>query len=127
MLMESVAGNINILQKLKALGVLIAIDDFGSGASSLAYLRDFPIDTLKICQSFVLNLPHNNDDSAIASAVLNLAQGMNLSSVAEGVENQQQATFLRERNCDYIQGFLFSKPLPAEELEKLLRKGGSLG
>lgn len=127
MLMESVAVNISKLEKLKALGVFIAIDDFGTGASSLSYLKDFPIDTLKICQSFVLNLPHDNDDSAIACAVLSLAQGMNLSSVAEGVENQQQASFLRERNCNYIQGYLFSKPLPVEELEKLLRRGGSLG
>lgn len=127
MFMDSVAGNISKLEKLKALGVLIAIDDFGSGASSLAYLKDFPVDTLKICQSFVLNLPHNNDDNAIASAVLSLAQDMSISSVAEGVENQQQATFLRERRCDYIQGYLFSKPLPVEELEQLLHKGGSLG
>jgi diguanylate cyclase (GGDEF)-like protein/PAS domain S-box-containing protein len=127
MFIDSVPENIKKLQKLKSLGVLIAIDDFGSGASSLSYLRDFPIDTLKICQSFVLNLPHSNDDSAIASAVLTMAQGMHISSVAEGVENQQQASFLRERNCDYIQGYLFSKPLPVEELEKLLRKGGSLG
>ena len=127
MFMDSGVGNVSKLERLKALGVLLAIDDFGSGASSLAYLKDFPVDTLKICQSFVLNLPHNDDDNAIASAVLSLAQGMSLSSVAEGVENQQQAAFLRERNCDYIQGFLFSKPLPADELEMLLRKGGSLG
>lgn len=125
MFMDSAAGNINTLKKLKALGVLIAIDDFGSGASSLAYLKDFPVDTIKICQSFVLNLPHNHDDSAIARAVLGLAQDMSLSSVAEGVENHQQADFLRARRCDYIQGYLYSKPLPVEELGHLLR-GGSL-
>jgi len=123
MFMESAAGDVNKLMQLKALGVSLAIDDFGSGASSLAYLKDFPVDTLKICQSFVLNLPHNNDDSAIASAVLGLAQAMNFTSVAEGVENAQQADFLRERRCDYFQGFLFSKPLPVEELDLLLNGG----
>jgi diguanylate cyclase (GGDEF)-like protein/PAS domain S-box-containing protein len=121
MFMESIESNVSTLDKLKALGVSIAIDDFGSGASSLAYLKNFPVDTLKICQSFVVNLPYDTDDGAIASAVLGLAQGMNLSSVAEGVENVQQADFLRERRCDYIQGYLYSKPLPVEELEILLR------
>jgi len=120
MFMDSATGDVNKLTQLKALGVSLAIDDFGSGASSLAYLKDFPVDTLKICQSFVLNLPHNNDDSAIASAVLGLAQAMNFTSVAEGVENAQQADFLRERRCDYFQGFLFSKPLPVDELNLLL-------
>ena len=120
MFMDSAAGDANKLMQLKALGVSLAIDDFGSGASSLAYLKDFPVDTLKICQSFVLNLPHSNDDSAIASAVLGLAQAMNFTSIAEGVENDQQANFLRERRCDYFQGFLFSKPLPVEELDLLL-------
>ncbi|HEY3328135.1 MAG TPA: EAL domain-containing protein [Novimethylophilus sp.] len=122
-LMEKVEENIRQLNELKALGVTIALDDFGSGASSLAYLKDFPVDSVKICQSFVLNLPHSDDDSAIASAVLGLAQGMRLTSVAEGVENEQQAAFLRERRCDYLQGYLFSKALPAEEMEHLLRSG----
>lgn len=120
MFMDSATADANKLTQLKALGVSLAIDDFGSGASSLAYLKDFPVDTLKICQSFVLNLPHNNDDSAIASAVLGLAQAMNFTSVAEGVENAQQADFLRERRCDYFQGYLFSKPLPVEDLNQLL-------
>ena len=119
--MEKVEENIRQLNELKALGVTIALDDFGSGASSLAYLKDFPVDSVKICQSFVLNLPHSDDDSAIASAVLGLAQGMRLTSVAEGVENEQQAAFLRERHCDYLQGYLFSKALPAAEMEHLLR------
>ncbi|OIQ80045.1 cyclic di-GMP phosphodiesterase Gmr [mine drainage metagenome] len=126
MFIDSGASNIRRLEQIKALGVLIAIDDFGSGASSLSYLKDFPIDTIKICQSFVLNLAYNREDQAIASAVLNLAQGLNMSSVAEGVETSAQADFLRAGRCDYIQGFLYSKPLPAEELERLLRHGGSL-
>lgn len=121
MFMDSATGDANKLIQLKALGVSLAIDDFGSGASSLAYLKNFPVDTLKICQSFVLNLPHDNDDSAIASAVLGLAQAMNFTSVAEGVENDAQANFLRERRCDFFQGFLFSKPLPVDELNLLLK------
>jgi diguanylate cyclase (GGDEF)-like protein/PAS domain S-box-containing protein len=125
MFMDSATSDVNKLTQLKALGVSLAIDDFGTGASSLAYLKDFPVDTLKICQSFVLNLPHNNDDNAIASAVLGLAQAMNFTSIAEGVENAQQADFLRERRCDYFQGYLFSKPLPVEELDLLL-SGGKL-
>ncbi|GBG13215.1 diguanylate cyclase [Novimethylophilus kurashikiensis] len=120
-LMDRVEENIRQLHELKALGVTIALDDFGSGASSLGYLKDFPVDSVKICQSFVLNLPHSDDDSAIASAVLGLAQGMRLTSVAEGVENEAQANFLKERRCDYLQGYLFSKAVPPEELEHLLR------
>ena len=119
-LMENVETNVSQLQQLKALGVSIAIDDFGTGASSLAYLKDFPVDSVKLCQSFVLNLPHNDDDKAIASAVISLAQGLRLISVAEGVENEQQAAFLRENKCDYLQGFLFSKAMPAEDMEHLL-------
>jgi diguanylate cyclase (GGDEF)-like protein/PAS domain S-box-containing protein len=127
MFMDSAAGNIDTLKRFKALGVSIALDDFGSGASSLAYLKDFPVDTIKICQSFVDNLPHNNGDSAITRALLNLAQDLSLSSVAEGVENRQQAEFLRERSCDYIQGYLYSKPLPVDEVNRLLRDGTPLG
>jgi diguanylate cyclase (GGDEF)-like protein len=120
-LMDRVEENIRQLHELKALGVTIALDDFGSGASSLAYLKDFPVDSVKICQSFVLNLPDSDDDSAIASAVLGLAQGMRLTSVAEGVENEAQANFLKERRCDFLQGYLFSKALPPDEMEHLLR------
>jgi EAL domain-containing protein (putative c-di-GMP-specific phosphodiesterase class I) len=120
-LMENVEANLAQLQQLKALGVSIALDDFGTGASSLAYLKDFPVDSVKLCQSFVINLPTNDDDRAIASAVISLAQGMHLTSVAEGVENEQQAAFLRERKCDYLQGYLFSQALPAEEMEHFLR------
>ena len=127
MFMDSAADNINTLKRFKALGVSIALDDFGSGASSLAYLKDFPVDTIKICQSFVLNLPHNNDDNAITRALLNLAQDLSLSSVAEGVENHQQSKFLREHSCDYIQGYLYSKPLPADEVGQLLHDGSPLG
>lgn len=121
--MENAEHNVNTLNRIKALGVSIAIDDFGTGASSLTYLKHFPIDTLKICQSFVLNVSNNNDDAAIASAVIGLAQNMALVSVAEGVETPEQLAFLRERRCDNIQGYLFSKPMPASELAQVLATG----
>jgi diguanylate cyclase (GGDEF)-like protein/PAS domain S-box-containing protein len=121
--MENVEHNVDTLRRIKALGVSIAIDDFGTGASSLTYLKHFPIDTLKICQSFVLNVPTNPEDAAIASAVIGLAQNMSLVSVAEGVETAEQLDFLRERRCDHIQGFLFSKPMPASELTQVLADG----
>jgi len=121
--MENIEQNVQTLKRMKALGVSIAIDDFGTGASSLTYLKHFPIDTLKICQSFVLNVPTNSEDAAIASAVIGLAQNMSMVSVAEGVETAEQLAFLRERRCDHIQGFLFSKPMPAEELHQVLSAG----
>lgn len=121
--MENIDHNVQMLKRIKALGVSIAIDDFGTGASSLTYLKHFPIDTLKICQSFVLNVPSNPEDAAIASAVIGLAQNMSMVSVAEGVETPEQLDFLRERRCDHIQGFLFSKPMPAHELSQILIDG----
>jgi diguanylate cyclase (GGDEF)-like protein/PAS domain S-box-containing protein len=121
--MENIEQNVQMLKRMKALGVSIAIDDFGTGASSLTYLKHFPIDTLKICQSFVLNVPANPEDTAIASAVIGLAQNMSMVSVAEGVETPEQLEFLRTRRCDHIQGFLFSKPMPADELTHLLAQG----
>jgi diguanylate cyclase (GGDEF)-like protein/PAS domain S-box-containing protein len=121
--MDNIDHNVDTLRRIKALGVSIAIDDFGTGASSLTYLKHFPIDTLKICQSFVLNVPANPEDAAIASAVIGLAQNMSLVSVAEGVETAEQLDFLRERRCDHIQGFLFSKPMPASELSQVLADG----
>jgi diguanylate cyclase (GGDEF)-like protein/PAS domain S-box-containing protein len=121
--MENIDQNVHTLKRIKELGVSIAIDDFGTGASSLTYLKHFPIDTLKICQSFVLNVPANPEDAAIASAVIGLAQNMSMVSVAEGVETPEQLDFLRARRCDHIQGFLFSKPMPADELSLVLAQG----
>jgi EAL domain-containing protein (putative c-di-GMP-specific phosphodiesterase class I) len=121
--MENIEQNVQTLRRMKELGVSIAIDDFGTGASSLTYLKHFPIDTLKICQSFVLNVPSNPEDAAIASAVIGLAQNMSMVSVAEGVETPEQLDFLRARQCDHIQGFLFSKPMPADDLAQVLAQG----
>lgn len=112
--------NIDTLKTLKALGVNIAIDDFGTGYSSLAYLHSFPIDTLKIDRSFIINL-ETKEGQAITNTILALAKGLNLEVVAEGVELNEQVNFLRSRNCDIFQGFKFGKPMPAIEFEKWLR------
>jgi len=97
------------------MGVKLSIDDFGTGYSSLSYLKQFPIDRLKLDQSFVRGLPSNADDIAIASAVLGMAKALNLKVIAEGVENKEQMDFLFSRQCDEVQGYYFTKPLPAEE------------
>ena len=109
------------LRKLKALGVRIAIDDFGTGYSSLSYLKRFPIDSLKIDRSFVTELPGNQDDATIAQAIITMAHALRLKVVAEGVETRAQLEFLTANGCDEIQGYYFSRPLPAEQCTQLLR------
>ncbi len=105
-----------LLRELKALGVQIAIDDFGTGYSRLAYLKRFPIDTLKIDISFIRDLTTSEDGAAIAVAIINLARSLHMRVIAEGVETQPQFDWLRQNACDEIQGFLYSRPLPASEL-----------
>lgn len=102
---------IEVLQELKKLGVRIAIDDFGTGYSSLLYLKDFPIDSLKIDRSFVQNVQSNNHDGALISMIISMAQYLKLQVIAEGVEEVEQLSFLTGRQCDMIQGYLFSKPI----------------
>lgn len=126
MFMEHAEQSINTLKTLKALGVHLAIDDFGTGYSSLTYLKRFPIDKLKIDQSFVRGLEHDHNDREIAATIIAMARGLKLSVLAEGVESETQLAFLRQHGCDYYQGFLFHKPVPALELEAWLREKSSL-
>ncbi|NVK18268.1 MAG: EAL domain-containing protein [Methylocystaceae bacterium] len=110
MMMEDVEGAIQILQDLKEMGLTISIDDFGTGYSSLNYLKRFPVDILKIDQSFVSDLKPGNDDAAIVSAIVSMAHELGISIVAEGVENKEQVEFLQSINCNIVQGFLYAKP-----------------
>jgi EAL domain-containing protein (putative c-di-GMP-specific phosphodiesterase class I) len=111
-----------ILEALHALGVRTAIDDFGTGYSSLAYLKRFPLDVLKIDRTFVRDLSRNNGDAAIVEASISLAQKLGLEVVAEGVETPEQLAFMRDKGCDYVQGYYLSRPVPKDELMALLPK-----
>jgi EAL domain-containing protein (putative c-di-GMP-specific phosphodiesterase class I) len=118
--MEDVDTTISILQQLKKMGVQISIDDFGTGYSSLNYLKRFPIDVLKIDQSFVQDIITDTNDAAIAKAIIAMAQSLQLKVIAEGVETQEQYEFLRQNGCNAMQGYLFSRPLNAIEFVALL-------
>lgn len=112
-----------ILRKLKDMGISLAIDDFGTGYSSLAYLKLFPISRLKIDRSFVQDITTNQDDAAIAETIISMAQALKLNVIAEGVETRAQMEQLSFNNCVEMQGYLFSRPVPAEQFAKLLRDG----
>ena len=113
-----------VLQKLKDLGVRICADDFGAGLSSLGQLGRLPVDVLKIDGSIIQKVPHNRHDAAIASAVINLAQELNLQVVGEGIETLEQLAFLEGRGCTNGQGFIFSPPVSAQEMTTLLEAKG---
>ncbi len=119
-LMRDAESTASVLEALKAMGVGLAIDDFGTGYSSLSYLKRFPIDTLKIDQSFVREIASDADDGAIVSAVIGMGRSLQLRVIAEGVETEEQIAFLRARQCEEGQGFLFSHPLAAEDFTRLL-------
>ena len=110
-----------MLVAAKALGVRISLDDFGTGYSSLSYLRRFPIDNIKIDRSFVQDIISNQSNAAITKAIIALAHGLGLSVTAEGVEHQDELEFLRQHECDKIQGYLLSRPLPAVDIARLLK------
>ncbi len=109
-----------ILSRLKSLGITLLIDDFGTGYSNLSYLKRFPIDTLKIDRSFVIDIPHDQDSVSIAKTIIAMARNLNLEVLAEGIETDEQLTFFRDEGCDYVQGFLISMPVAAENCEDLL-------
>lgn len=122
-LMEDPKQSIATLREIKQTGVHISIDDFGTGYSSLAYLKRFPIDALKIDRAFVDDVMNNADDAAIATAVILMGHSLKMEVVAEGVETQAQLDFLNVLQCDEVQGFFFSPPVPADKAELLLRGG----
>ena len=118
--MENVVATMTTLEEFRRSGVTIAIDDFGTGYSSLSYLKKFPLDALKIDRAFVMDLPEKFEDAAIVSSVIQLANGLGLRVVAEGVETREQLDFLREASCREVQGYYFSYPVPIEAVEAIL-------
>lgn len=119
-LAENAEAAISTLNELKQLGIQIAIDDFGTGYATLSYLKQFPFDPLKIDQCFVRDVASSAQNTAIMTAVIQLAHNLNLKVTAEGVENEADLAYLKQQSCDAMQGYLFSRPLPATEFEKLL-------
>jgi diguanylate cyclase (GGDEF)-like protein len=126
MLVQNTEVAIRRLNALKALGVEIAIDDFGTGYSSLSYLQQFPFDILKIDRCFIRNITENANNTAITKAIIAMAKSLNLKLIAEGVETEAELSFVYQQQCDGMQGFLFSRPVPAQEFEQLLKAGKRL-
>src|SRR3984957_13452475 len=122
-LMKRVEATAAILRTLKESGVQVAVDDFGTGYSSLSYLRKFPIDSLKIDQSFVRQIGRGADDAAIVTAVISMARSLKLRVVAEGVETAKELEFLKAHECDEAQGYYFGRPMPAPQFAALLEAG----
>lgn len=120
MVMDNSTETIKALKDLKVLGVSLSIDDFGTGYSSLSYLSRFPLDELKIDRSFVIDFDKSDNDASLVIAIISMAKSMNLNLVAEGVETHEQYHFLTQNGANVIQGYLFSKPVPADELRPLL-------
>jgi EAL domain-containing protein (putative c-di-GMP-specific phosphodiesterase class I) len=126
LIMRDLAQSVGKMRELEAMGVSLSIDDFGTGYSSLSALKSFPISSLKIDKSFVSELADNPDDQAIAMAVISLGHKLNLRVIAEGVETEQQCNFLRDNDCDEMQGYLFSRPVAPERIEAMLREQADL-
>jgi EAL domain-containing protein (putative c-di-GMP-specific phosphodiesterase class I) len=118
--MENIDTAITVLERLKFTGVRIAMDDFGTGYSSLSYLRRLPVDTVKIDKSFVREIPDSTEDVTIAQAIIAMAQSLKLSLIVEGIENVRQLNFFRQLGVTIVQGYLFSKPVEAAEILKML-------
>jgi diguanylate cyclase (GGDEF)-like protein len=121
MVMRNVSRAVKVLDAIQSRGIRLAIDDFGTGYSSMSLMKQFPIDTIKIDRSFVRDLPKDSEDQAIAQAIISMGKALGMTVVAEGVETTEQQRFLRDHACDEMQGYLFSKPLPPQQLADLLR------
>ena len=120
-LIDDLELTLEVLTRLRAMGVCMAIDDFGTGYSSLNYLKQFPVDTLKIDQSFIRNLPMNSDDAQITRTIISMAHNLGLGVIAEGVETEEQLKFLQQTQCEEVQGFFFNKPLTASRLVEYVK------
>jgi diguanylate cyclase (GGDEF)-like protein/PAS domain S-box-containing protein len=121
-LIDDVNETLNVLNSMRELGITLAIDDFGTGYSSLSYLKQFPIDILKIDQSFIRDITTDASDKAIVSAIIAMAQQLDIDVLAEGVETIEHQAFLQSQGCDYVQGYLYCKPIPADDLFELWQK-----
>ncbi|WP_305043757.1 putative bifunctional diguanylate cyclase/phosphodiesterase, partial [Geoalkalibacter sp.] len=126
MIMHDPLGAGQTMHQLKELGVSLSLDDFGTGYSSLNYLRSFPVDSLKIDRSFIADLATDSSEASVVTSVISIAHNLGLSAIAEGVETGEQLDFLVDNGCDMMQGYLFSRPLPADEFARLLRRNPRL-
>jgi EAL domain-containing protein (putative c-di-GMP-specific phosphodiesterase class I) len=122
MVMQNVSRAIKVLDAIRMRGIRIAIDDFGTGYSSMSLMKQFPIDTIKIDKSFVKELATSSEDRAIATAIIDMGRALGMTVVAEGVETEAQDHFLRDQYCDELQGYLFSRPVSAGEIARLLKE-----
>ncbi|PIQ84666.1 MAG: hypothetical protein COV75_01030, partial [Candidatus Omnitrophica bacterium CG11_big_fil_rev_8_21_14_0_20_63_9] len=125
MLVSNAEETIRILKLIKDMGVNVSMDDFGTGYSSLSYLTRFPLDNLKVDRSFVTGLPDDRDASAVARAIISMAQNLNLNIIAEGIETENQVGFLHALGCQVGQGYLFSPPVSNDKFMELVRAGTS--
>ena len=123
---ENIQSHTRFMHSVREYGMSLAIDDFGVGYSSLSYLKNFPVTSLKIDRSFVKDLPDNEDDATITQTIISLARNLNIQLVAEGIETEEQVEFLLHRECATGQGFLFSKPVPAQQVTQLLQQYNGL-
>ena len=121
MVMRNVSRAVKVLDAIRSRGIRLAIDDFGTGYSSMSLMKQFPIDTIKIDRSFVRDLPSDSEDRAIAQAIISMGKALGMTVIAEGVETAEQYTFLQNHDCDEMQGFLFSEPVPPRQVADLLR------
>ncbi|NTV78425.1 MAG: EAL domain-containing protein, partial [Clostridiales bacterium] len=121
-IMKSPDKNIELLKEINSMGLQISLDDFGTGYSSLNYLQNLPIDTVKIDKSFIDEIIKRSPDTLILSEIISIAHKLNMTVIAEGLEHPEQAAYLKERNCDYMQGYLMNKPLTPEQMEDILLK-----